>query len=119
MNLGAAFKRLVGARAGSWAGRERGQLGVHRVAAADFPGLGSAERTVGGIAQLLQLFRIKFAQVSRLLVEDQGAVADATDLLDEVADLLEHFAQFAVTALDENDFVPGIVALADLADAGR
>ena len=36
-----------------------------------------------------------------------------------MADLLEHFAQFAVAALDENHFVPGIVALADLADAGR
>jgi hypothetical protein len=36
-----------------------------------------------------------------------------------VADFLEHFAQFAVAAFDENHFVPGIVALADLADARR
>jgi len=36
-----------------------------------------------------------------------------------MADFLEHFAQFAVAAFDENDLVPGIVSLADLADAGR
>jgi hypothetical protein len=35
-----------------------------------------------------------------------------------VTDLLEHLAQFAVAALDENDFVPGIVALANLANPG-
>ena len=62
---------------------------------------------------------IQFAQVARLLIENQRAVADAANLLNKVADLLEHFAQFAVAALDEHHFVPGIVALADLADAGR
>jgi hypothetical protein len=31
----------------------------------------------------------------------------------------KHLAQFTVAALDENDFVPGVVALANLADAGR
>jgi hypothetical protein len=36
-----------------------------------------------------------------------------------MADLLEHFSEFAVAALNEHHFVPGIVALADLADAGR
>jgi hypothetical protein len=36
-----------------------------------------------------------------------------------VANLFEHLAQFAVAALDENHLVPRIVALADLAHAGR
>jgi len=36
-----------------------------------------------------------------------------------VADFLEHFAQFAVAAFNQNNFVPGIVSLAHLADAGR
>jgi hypothetical protein len=35
-----------------------------------------------------------------------------------MADFFEHFAEFAVAALDQDDFVPGIVALADLTDAG-
>jgi len=60
----------------------------------------------------------KFAHVARLLVEDQRAVAYAANLFDEVAYPLEHLAQFAVAALDEDDFIPGIVALADLAYAG-
>jgi hypothetical protein len=121
---GAFFKRLGSkrfrrARTGS-AGSDGGQLAsVGRVAAADFLGFWGAEFAVGGFAQKLQFIRIEFAQVSRLLIEDQGAIADAANFFDEVADLLEHFAQFAVAALDENHFVPGIVALADLADAGR
>ena len=36
-----------------------------------------------------------------------------------MANFLEHLAQFAVAAFDENHFVPGIVALANLADTGR
>jgi hypothetical protein len=33
-------------------------------------------------------------------------------------DLLEHLAQFAVAAFDQHHFVPGIVALPHLPDAG-
>jgi hypothetical protein len=62
---------------------------------------------------------LKFAQAARFLIENQGAIADAANFFDKMADLLEHLAQFAVAALDENHFVPGIIALADLADAGR
>jgi hypothetical protein len=36
-----------------------------------------------------------------------------------VADLLKHLAQFAVAAFNQNNFVPGIVALAYLTDASR
>src|ERR1035437_8000825 len=63
--------------------------------------------------------RFKLTHAARLLIENQRAVTDATDFFDKVTDLLEHLAQFAVAALDENHFVPGIVALADLANAGR
>jgi hypothetical protein len=63
--------------------------------------------------------RVEFAEVARFLIQNEGAVADAANLLDEVADLLKHFAQLSVAALDKDDFVPGIVALANLADAGR
>jgi hypothetical protein len=36
-----------------------------------------------------------------------------------MADLFEHLAEFPVAPLDQHHFVPGIVALAHLADAGR
>jgi len=36
-----------------------------------------------------------------------------------MADFLEHFAQLSIAAFDEHDFVPWIVALADLANARR
>jgi hypothetical protein len=62
---------------------------------------------------------LQFAQVPRLLVQDQRAVADAANFFDKVADFLKHLAQFAVAAFNENHFVPGIVALANLANAGR
>ena len=51
-------------------------------------------------------------------VEDQRAVADAANFFDVVADFLEHFANLAVAALDEDHFVPGIVGLAEKAEAG-
>jgi hypothetical protein len=43
---------------------------------------------------------IEFAQVARLLIENQWTIAYAADFFDKVADFLEHFAQFAVAALD-------------------
>ena len=121
---GLGYKRLrseclSGART-SGARRNSGQLaGVDQVAATDILRFWSAQLAIGSLTQQFQLVRIKLAQVSRLLVEDQWTVADAANLLHEVADFLEHFAQLAVAALDENHFIPGIVALADLADAGR
>jgi hypothetical protein len=100
--------------------RDCGQAcGIQGVAAAEFLGLGGTELAFSGIAQGGELSGLQFAQVAGLLIENQGAVADAANLLDEVADLFKHLAQFAVAALDEDDFVPGIVALADLANAGR
>ncbi len=49
-------------------------------------------------------------------VQLQGPIADAADLLDVVADLLEHFAQLAIAALGKCDLEPWIVAAADLLD---
>jgi hypothetical protein len=117
------FKRL----GSKWLGRARtgcagsngGQLaGVGCVAAADFLGFGGAEFAVGRFSEQFEFLGIEFAEISGLLIEDQGAVTYAANLFDEMADLLEHFAQFAVAAFNENDFVPGVVALADLANAG-
>jgi hypothetical protein len=36
-----------------------------------------------------------------------------------VADLFEHLAQLAVAAFNQDDFVPGIVSLADFANLCR
>jgi hypothetical protein len=97
----------------------RQQTCVEQVAAAEVFGFWSAQSAFGGLAQCVHFLRLKLTQVARLLIEDQRAIADAADFFDEMADFLEHLAQFAVAALDENDLVPGIVALADLTNAGR
>ena len=103
-----------------WAGRHGGQAsGIHGVAAAELLGFWSAQLAFGGLAQGVQLFGLQLAHIARLLVEDQRAVAYAANLFNEVAYSLKHLAQFAVTAFDEDNFIPGIVALANLADAGR
>jgi hypothetical protein len=104
---------------GGRARQDGGQLGVNEVAAADVFRFWGAEGAVGGFAQQRQLLRIEFAEFARFLIENQRAIANAADFLDEVTDFFEHFAQLAVSSLNENDFVPGIVALTDLTDAGR
>jgi hypothetical protein len=102
-----------------WAGRHGGQAsGIHGVAAAKLLGFWSAQLAFGGLSQGVQLFGFQLAHVARLLVEDQRAIAYAANLFNEVAYSLEHLAQFTIAALDEDNFIPGIVALADLADAG-
>ena len=103
-----------------WARRHGRQAGgIHGVAAAELLGFWSAQFAFGGLAQGVQLFGFQLAHIARLLVEDQRAVAYAANLFNEVAYSLKHLAQFAVAALDEDNFIPGIVALANLADAGR
>ena len=67
----------------------------------------------------MHLFGLQLAQLPRLQVENQRAVTDPPDLLDMVANLLEHLAQLAVAPLDHDHFVPGIVTLAHLADLRR
>jgi hypothetical protein len=101
---------------------EGGLLGRQRVDHVSPPnlfGLGGLELAVGGFAQQLKLLRIELTQIARLLVENQRTVAYAANLFDEVADFFKHFAQLAVAAFDQHHLVPGIVALADLADARR
>jgi hypothetical protein len=78
-----------------------------------------APLSFGSLAKPDQFFRHKFTELSRLLVQYQRPVSDPTDLLDKMSDLLEHLAEFAVAAFDQHHFVPRVVALADLPDAGR
>jgi hypothetical protein len=72
----------------------------------------------GGSAKFLDFFEGELAVAARFEVEDQGAVTDAANLFDVVADFLEHLADFAVAAFDEDQFVPGIVGVAKEAEAG-
>jgi hypothetical protein len=62
---------------------------------------------------------LQFAELAGLEIQDQRSVADAANLFDVVSDLLKHLAQFAVTALNQHHFVPGVVAAADLANLCR
>ena len=61
----------------------------------------------------LRRFSTSSGSSSRILpgsmCENEWAVAYAANLLDAVADLFEHFAEFAVPAFDEDDLVPGII----------
>ena len=77
------------------------------------------ELALGGQTQRVDFFRLQLAQLARLKIENQWTVAYAANLFDVMADFFEHLAQLAVAALDDDHFVPGIVALADLADLGR
>jgi hypothetical protein len=92
--------------------------GVGCIAAPKVLGFRGAEGAVGGFAQEREFLGIEFAEVARFLVKHQRAIADPANLLNEVADLLKHLAQFSVTALNQNHFVPRVVSLADLSDAG-
>jgi hypothetical protein len=71
----------------------------------------------GGAAELGDLFGSELAMAAWFDVENEGAVADAANFLDVVAYFLEHFADFAIAALDEDHFVPGIVGVAKEANA--
>jgi predicted tellurium resistance membrane protein TerC len=108
------------ARTAAGLGKDRRQQArIGGVAAADVLRFGGAQLAFGSQAQQIQLARFQFAEATWLQVENQRAVAGAPDLLNKVANLLEHLAQLAVAALDENHFIPGIVALTHLSNAGR
>ena len=51
-------------------------------------------------------------------VEGKGAELDTFDFFDEEADGLEHAADLAIAAFDENDFIPGIGSVFDEANFG-
>jgi hypothetical protein len=114
---------VLGSGCGLEAARPEGWLlrrkRVDHVSAPNLFGFGGLQLAVGNLPQQLELLGIQLAQIARLLVENQRAVADAANLFDEVADLLEHLAQFPVATLDQHHFEPGIIALTDLANACR
>jgi hypothetical protein len=93
-------------------------LRVHRLAAADIFQTLFARPAIRSLAQIFELFGFQFAHVARFNVEYQRAVSHTADLFDVMPDLLKHLAQLAVAAFDDDDFVPGVIALADLANLG-
>jgi hypothetical protein len=94
-----------------------GQLGLRCVAALVF-GFRFAQLAIGSFAQIFELFGFQFACLAGFDVEHKRAVADTADFFDVMADLFEHLAEFSIAAFDENDFIPGVVALANLSDLG-
>ena len=52
-------------------------------------------------------------------VEGEGAKPDPLDFFDVMTNVLEHAADLAIAAFDENDFVPGIGSVFEKADFGR
>jgi hypothetical protein len=100
----------------AWRGPERGQLCIHRFSSADIFQLRFAQLAVSGFAQVLEFFGLQFTHFARFDVEHQRSIAHAADFLDVMPNLFEHLAQLAIATLDDDDFVPGIVALADLAN---
>ena len=95
--------------------------GLARIFRQQFCRFGSAglELAGSGEAQCLHLFRLQFAELAWLDIKDEGAVTYAPNLLDVMAYFLEHLAQLAIAALDEDHFVPGVVTFTHLANAGR
>jgi hypothetical protein len=74
---------------------------------------------IGCHAQRIHLFRLQLARLAGLQVQHQGTVAHTPDLFYVVPDLLEHLAQFAVAPFNQSHLKPGILPMADLADARR
>jgi hypothetical protein len=96
----------------------RRQLRIHRLLAADVFQL-RFQLAICRFAQVFELFGFEFAHLSRFNIENKRSVAYAADLFDVMSNLLEHLAKFTVATLDDDDFIPGIVALADLANLRR
>ena len=96
----------------------RRQLRIHCFLSANILQL-RFQLAVGGFAQVFEFFGFEFTHFAGLDIQNQRSVANAANLLDVMSDLLKHLAQLAVATLDDDDFVPGIVALADFANLGR
>jgi hypothetical protein len=96
-----------------------GQTRFHPLGAARFPWFLRAELAVGGLLQIFDLFRIKFAHLARLQIQHKRTIAYAPYLLHEVPDLFEHLAQLAIASFNQNYFIPGVVPLAHLPYLGR
>ena len=83
------------------------------------PGTARLHLALGGQPQRVHLIFAKLAHVSRLHIEHQRPVAHTANLFGKVSDGRKHLPQFAVTSLGQHHLKPGIVALAELADARR
>lgn len=92
---------------------------IHGFATANIFQFRFAQLAVGGLAQVFEFFSLEFAHLAGFNIEHQWTVPDPANFLDVVADLLKHLAQFAVAAFDDDNFVPGIVTLPDLANLRR
>ena len=99
-------------------GAKRRQLRIHCLSPANILQF-RAQLAVGGFAQVFELLGLELAHLAWFDIEHERAIAHAPDLLDMMANLFKHLAQLAVATLDDDDFVPGIVALADLANLRR
>jgi hypothetical protein len=64
-------------------------------------------------AKLFDLFRQQVTKFARMNIQRERAVADALQLFDMVASLLEHGTDLAVAALNERDLIPGVFGLVD------
>ncbi len=74
---------------------------------------------LGREAKLGQLARLQLAELAWLNIENQGTIANPTNLFHVVADFLKHLSQFAITTLSENHFVPRVIAGLGLPDGCR
>lgn len=81
-------------------------------------GLGNDFLALGGAIEGCDLAQSELAELAGSDVQAKGPIADAADLFDVVADLLEHFSELAVAAFDEGDLVPGVIAATDELDLG-
>jgi hypothetical protein len=70
--------------------------------------------SIGSLSKRIQLFGFQLAQVARLLIQHERAIAYAADLLDEVADLFKHLSQLAIATFDQHHLIPRIVPLPHL-----
>src|SRR6185437_2118726 len=69
-----------------------------------------------------QLLDFGFGEITclaRLRVQNQRPIANPANLLDVVSDFLEHFADFAVAAFNQREFVPWIFRVAKEPDLRR
>src|SRR5271165_1306762 len=66
-----------------------------------------------GPLQLFDFLLTQLAHLARLDIQHQRSVADAANLLDVMADLLKHLADFTIAPLNENQLIPGILSLAN------
>jgi hypothetical protein len=70
-------------------------------------------------AQRCDLACSELAKLARGNVKPESTIANAADLLDVMADLLEHLTDLAVPPFGKGEFKPGIVASPDLLDLCR